>query len=316
MSSSSGSSRSSGRHSRNNTPPMSPKSPTTDNVPYSKRIELAKAYNYRLIFNPKEVKKHLSEEYKNNKNAKDFLSRNNNNGLDVIKSHEPIVKESLLKKISNRFTIGKLENIDSYKYVPVTANIQIDAMDIILLKDGSAVYNRNKINAGDAIYVAIGATKSIPKEEQEDLYERTFMIDENNNYVPFDIDVYLEASKKRFHSINPLDIAGVIKPSDAFKKDANGNTIRDANGKTIRNEDGYKLNIYWKNFIAVSYELNLKHKGQTVQSAGKTPSKFLYIGKSRKRIYTVNGLPRVRDGKYKNGKDKYVSVASYKKKYL
>lgn len=262
---------------------------------FPKEQNCQKKYRYQPLIDPRIVKEHLKNKYEDSRKIYEFLIKSSSvhdaNEYDEsqkIRNMEPKVDKKLLKEIKDRITIGEIKINGLFKYVPVRVNININEMNILLLKDGSAVYNAERIQSGKVFMVPIGTTMSIPNQDQsERLMHLVNEIDAN--FPDYQIKIFFSRDAPRFHHINPMDIIGVI-----------------------RAQDDEKLYTYWNNFIEETYKLWQEKPGQT--AGGRKTSKYLCIGKSRKKIYTVNGKKCVQDGKYKNGKIKYISVNSYKKK--
>lgn len=283
-------SRSSSINSANNTPQLSPKD-EHDTIPFSKRKILQKDFHTKPLVQASVVRKHLKETY----SQEQFFGRKFE--FNEIKKKEPEISKNYRKVIKNRISIGDIIIEGFTKYRIVTIKESLGKWDILLLNNGTAVYNAYYIPKNKQYKIAVGTTRAIRNDWQHTTLEE--VIDNDFSDFGFLIDVLYTKKRNTTYNLNPLDIIGVIKTSDA---------LNDNGGF---NDNVVNFYTYWQNFIEETYKLSLERHQQT---GGKKSNKYLYIGKSRKTIYTINGKKCVRDGKHKNGKIKYVSVNGYKKR--
>lgn len=295
------SSSSPGRMSTNNTPRNSPikMNPQDEGT---ERDNITRRYSGKIV-DPAEVRELLKHTYGNDKIKKRYPT------TLYLYAKDPInkVNNDLKKSVLGAFTIKKGEERvreGSYVYTTYNVNTDIAFMDILLLKDGYAVYNVDPIRKDKTYKVARGPGENnttrdpIPHDKiriAHSITEAYVLIGEQD-----DTD----------EEVNPSDIYGVVKQPVSTDFNAEWN-------------DEEKLYFYWQQFISTAdalfkakqQELRLQQNQQN-QQGGKKTSKYLYLGKLRKKIYVVNGKKCIKDGVYKNGKIKYVSVNSFKKRKI
>ena len=128
-------------------------------------------------------------------------------------------------------------------------------------------------------------------------------------------DKNLEESQIVFH---PHHIIGIIKEPIELKASKASKSLKaskaskssKASSKSVDDTET-KLYNYWSAFIDTMWTM-FKTKQQS-QDGGNKPIDILYFKGTKKKIYNINGKPRVRYGKYANGKIRYIAINTYKK---
>ncbi len=224
----------------------------------------------------------------------------------ILKAEPKNINKTLVEEIRNAITVknGKeREREGDYIYTTYVVNTDIGFMDIILLKNGTALYNVDSIKKDKEFKVARGTGETIPTRQPRH---------HDSIRIAFSLS---EAIAIRSHrngddnEVNPAEILGIVKMPG----------FRDTYDASLNDQE--KMYFYWREFIDVTntlfraQQLNLLRAEFPQHFQGGQKTKYLKIGSTRKKIYNVKGRQCVKDGKYKNGKDRYVSVASYKKKH-
>jgi hypothetical protein len=119
-------------------------------------------------------------------------------------------------------------------------------------------------------------------------------------------DKNLKESQIVFH---PQHIIGIIK-KPINSKASKSSKVSKASSKSVEDTET-KLYIYWSAFIDTMWAM-FKTKQQS-QDGGNKPIDILYFKGTKKKIYNINGKPRVRYGKYANGKIRHIAISTYKK---
>jgi hypothetical protein len=224
----------------------------------------------------------------------------------ILKKEPTNINKTLKKEIQTAIIVkeGKeREEEGDYIYTTYVVNTDIGFTDIILLKNGTALYNVDTIKKGKEFKVATGTRVENPIRPP---------IDHDSIRIAFSLsDAYAKHIQRNNDDkeVNPAEISGIVKMQEIRDNDTDYNYQQ-------------KMYLYWKEFIEVTNTL-LKEPQQKLRERfpqyfpvqGGQKTKYLKIGSTRKKIYNVKGRQCVKDGKYKNGKDRYVSVASYKKKH-
>jgi hypothetical protein len=221
----------------------------------------------------------------------------------IVRQHltinQPTISEALDKTIKARIKRKYISNYDlpAPNFQVMTPLVDIFENDIFILNDSTAIYNATFLN--HELYTSQGFMIQVATKRSDRYVSST------NDYRKIMVKYSKDAQQDPKLIVNPSKIIGVVKPED---------------GEIYR---------YWSSFIDKMYELYQKSRQSPrpsprqsprqspMQTAGKRGlPKYLYMGTSRKKIYIKDGKRCVSDGKYKNGKTKYVTIETYKKKRM